>query len=480
MNILVVVIDALRASDVGCLGQKKNITPNIDELANKSMVFENSFSLSNYTDVCMSTILSGKPPREHGVTHHGTAHTEANLARIEQCAPQFLPEILNDHGYNTIGVDWMGRWHEWGYDTYGVDAGGRESATDSIPAAIFDRITDFVVDLPEPLLFPIMKQYYRRVGYNDFRVNCEELTDIAIDRIDDSGSPFFTLLHYWDVHPPYLPPEEYESQFTGDDQLDEPLDDYFGSHAKGPMSAAYQTYATGEHTTISQSKAAYDGAIRWVDEQFGRLVDHLKKTEQLDETMIVVTADHGHNFGEHGIFSDNTGLYDTSIHVPLIVHDPRRNPQRVDGLVQHTDIVPTILDFAGIDAPDDLRGNVLPKTREFAFAEAIEHRLQMVRTDDWKLIVPRDTEYLQQQYWYDGNGETELYDLAVDPNEKQNVADEYPDVVSELTDMLETEIETQNRIATEATNRTAAIEDGDMDEIKSRLNALGYADDDNV
>ncbi|WP_083857070.1 sulfatase family protein [Natrinema limicola] len=482
MNIVVVVIDALRASDVGCLGRDAETTPHIDSLADNSMVFERAFSVSNYTDVCMSTILSGKPPREHGVTHHGTAHTEENLARIEQRAPQFLPEILHDHGYNTIGVDWMGRWHEWGYDNYGVDGGGQDadSGTDSISEAIFDRITDTVVDLPEPLLFPIMKQYYRRVGYNDFRVNCEELTDIAIDRIDDSDSPTFTLLHYWDVHPPYLPPEKYESQFTGEDRPDESLEKYFGTEAKGPMSAAYQTYATGKHTTMSESKAAYDGAIKWVDEQFGRLVTYLRETNKLDETMIVVTADHGHNFGEHGIFSDNTGLYDTSVHVPLIIHDPRRDHRRVDGLVQHTDIVPTILDFAGIEAPTDLRGNVLPDTREFAFAEAIEHRMQMVRTDDWKLIIPRDLDYLRHQYWYDGDGETELYDLTEDPDETKNIANEHPDVISRLTNMLEAELETQERIVEEATDRSAAINDNDMDEIKSRLNALGYADDDNV
>ncbi|MBX0294015.1 sulfatase family protein [Haloarcula nitratireducens] len=477
MNVIVVVIDALRSSDVGCLGRKDDTTPNIDRLAEESLVFEHAFSMSNYTDVCMSNILSGKMPREHGVTHHGTAHTKANLRRIEERSPTFLPELLQENGYETIGVDWMGRWHEWGYDTYGLD---NDDGNDeqSAPEAVVNRIKDIVIELPEPLLAPIMKQYYRWMGYNDFRVNCEELTDIALDRIQDADNPFFTLLHYWDVHPPYLPPDEYK-QFSYEGE-DEPLSKYFGSDAKGPLAAEYQPYARGERTTIADSKEAYDGAISWVDEQFGRLLAHLREQEILDETMVVVTADHGHNFGEHGIFSDNCGLYDTSIHVPLIVHDPRREHQRIKGIVQHADIVPTICEFADIEVPDDLRGNILPATRQYAFAETIGQRMQMVRTDRWKLIVPNDITYLQEQYWYNGDGSVELYDLETDPTESEDISDDHPEIVERLRGTLEEELETQEQIAKAGAGRSAEINDESMDEIKSQLSALGYADDDNV
>jgi arylsulfatase A-like enzyme len=286
------------------------------------------------------------------------------------------------------------------------------------------------------------------------------------------------LLHYWDVHPPYLPPEEYKT-FEYEDK-DESLSEYFGRDAKGPLSAAYQSYARGDQTTMAESKEAYDGAVAWVDEQFGRLLSFLRTEELLDETMIVVTADHGHNFGEHGIFSDNCGLYDTSIHVPLIVHHPAAQGDRVDGIVQHTDVVPTVLDGVGIDCPDDLRGNVLPATREFAFAEAIENRIQMVRTIDWKLMVPRDTEYFKHQYWYTGDGSAELYDLTNDPDETRNVATENSSVVERLQQLLETELATQERVAEKGSKRTADIEADGLEDVKERLNALGYADDGNV
>lgn len=481
MNVVIVVVDALRASDVGCLGRTDATTPNLDALAEDSLVFERCFAASNKTDVSMSSMMSGKYPREHGITHHGTRHNDGNLTRLEKRSPRFLPELLHEHGYETIGVDWMGRWHEWGYDNYGVDSGGRDvqNTGDTLPEQVLSRVKDSVLELPDPLLTPILKQYYRHFGYEDFRVDCEELTDIAIDRIDGADKPFFTLLHYWDVHPPYLPPSEYTDQFSYDGE-DEDLTKYFDNDDKGPLSAAFQAYARGEQTTMGEAKEAYDGAIKWVDDQLGRLVTHLREEEVLDETLLVVTADHGHNFGEHDIFSDNVGLYDTSVHVPLVVHHPDHEPGRFDGLVQLTDIAPTVLNYAGIEIPDDVRGNVLPAEREYAFAESIEHRMQMIRTDRWKYIVPQDVAYLRSRSWYDGDGSVELYDLESDPGETRDVADDHPDVCERLNGLLSDELEQQSANAESGDGRDTEIDDEDMDDIKSRLNALGYADDGNV
>jgi len=480
MNVMVVVIDALRASDVGYLGRNADTTPHMDALAEQSLVFERCFAASNKTDVSMSSMMSGKYPREHGITHHGTRHNEGNLRRLEQRSPKFVPELLHDHGYTTLGIDWMGRWHEWGYDNYGVE-GGRDvqNTGDTIPEKAFSHLKDAVLELPDPILGPILKQYYRRMGYEDFRVNCEELTDIAIDRIDGAEEPFFTLLHYWDVHPPYLPPEEYIGRFDYDGE-DEHLSKYFGEGANGPLSAAFQAYARGEQTYMSEAKKAYDGAIAWVDEQLGRLLDYLRAKNLLEETLVVVTADHGHNFGEHNIFSDNVGLYDTSVHVPLLVSHPNLDPRRVNGLVQLTDIAPTVLDYAGVEVPSDVRANVLPETREYVFAESIEHRMQMLRTESWKLMIPRDIEYLKSRAWYDGDGETELYDLEADPGETTNVAADNPDTLARLEGMLEDELDTQDASSKAGSERQATIDDTDMEDIQERLSALGYADDNNV
>lgn len=481
MNVVIVVIDALRASDVGCLGRDDNITPNIDELSEDALLFENCFAASNKTDVSMSSLLSGKYPREHGITHHGTRHNDDNLRRLRQRSPKFVPELLNTQDYHTIGVDWMGRWHQWGYDDYGVDSGGRDVQNDgdTIPEIAFNRLKDQVLELPDPLLAPLMKQYYRRFGYEDFRVDCEGLTDIALNRMDSADDPFFTLLHYWDVHPPYLPPDEYIDQFEYKKE-DEHLSQYFGSDGKGPLSAAFQAYARGEQRSMSEAKRAYDGAIKWVDEQIGRIVEYLISESLMNETLLIVTADHGHNFGEHGIFSDNVGLYDSSVQVPLVVSHPEHDSNRIEDLVQLTDIAPTVLDYADVAIPGDVRANTLPETREYVFAESVEHRMQMIRTDRWKLIIPQDITYLNHQSWYDHDGNKELYDLIADPEETENVAEQNPDVVTRLCEILERELTTQQESAESGDSRDASITEVESERLQERLSALGYADDNNV
>ncbi|MFH5798940.1 sulfatase [Haladaptatus sp. CMAA 1911] len=479
MNVIIIVVDALRASDVGCYGRKENTTPNIDDLAADSFVFENAFSQSNYTDVCLSSIFSGKAPREHGVTHHGTAHTEENLKRLQQQNTKFLPEFLSDEGFETIGMDWMGRWHQWGYDEYGIKSTKNESKNISADD-LLDKFKDLAMELPDPIYKYVATKYWQRTGISDSIINCEDLTDLSIKKIEKTTEPFFMFMHYWDVHPPYLPPKEYEDKFTYDGR-NKHLSSYFNPDAKGPRSAEYKAYATGKHQTVADSKIAYDGALAWVDEQIGRMYDTLEKEGIADETMLIITADHGHNFGEHNIFSDNCSLYDTSIHIPLIIDDPTQPGKRIDRLVQHTDLLPTVLDFADIEIPDDIRGGSLPETeREYVFSEAIEHRMRTIRTKEWKLIVPEKTEYLQQQYWYDGNGVVELYDIQNDPDESRNVASENRDVVRILTRKLEEELNEQEQATDPSQNRSRSIDETDMKEIKSNLHALGYADDDNV
>lgn len=472
MNIVFIVVDALRADTVGYLSCERDTTPNLDRMAAQSLVFERAFGQANYTDVCLSSMFSGLYPREHGVLHHGASYTKQNLEAIEERGTVFLPELLSDNGFRTVGLDWMGRWHEWGYDEYGVDDDEAE-ADAGVVQTVSEMAKEPIRSLPDPLFNRIEDLYYQFGGIPDPRTDCEALTDLAIEQFEVSDEDTFMFLHYWDVHPPFLPPEEHK-QFSHDDPT--PLSTYFSPQKKGRIGGEYPVYAAGERETVGESREAYEGAVHWVDEQIGRLLTALESMNRLEETLFVVTADHGHNFGEHDIFSDNCALFDTSIHVPLLIRHPDHEPDRISGLVQHTDLFPTILEFADIEIPDYIRGNVLPQTREYVFAEAVENRMQMVRDDRWKYIRPGDVEYLREQYWYDQDGREELYDLEADPGETTNVIDNYSDEADRLAALLDEELERQAAYVERTDSSGRRISEDELDSIQESLQALGYAD----
>jgi len=472
MDVVLIVVDALRFSDVGCYGREADITPNIDRIAEEGVVFERAFSQSNYTEVCLSSIMSGKAPAGHGVQYHGASYTEENIAGIGETGTEFLPQTLSEQGYTTVGLDWMGRWHGWGYDEYGVGEESEPGTSDRIR----DTLKTGIKRLPDPVVDRLQNLSYRLSGVPDPRADCEQLTDLAVDAVDRIDDDLFLFLHYWDVHPPFLPPDEYDHfEYDGEDRH---LSEFFASDAKGRQGGEYAPYVTGERETLADSKEAYDGTVAWVDEQIGRLYDHLAEAGRPDETLFVVTADHGHYFGEHGIFSDNCGLYDGSVRVPLVVHHPDLPPQRVPGLVQHTDLRPTVHDFLDLPIPDDVRGNVLPETREYVFAEAVESRMRMIRTEDWKFIRPLDVAYLRNQYWYDQDGADELYDLNEDPGETTNVADDYSDVAAEMEVLLERELEEQRSVERSSGGTVEDdISDEEIASVRSNLQSLGYLDE---
>jgi arylsulfatase A-like enzyme len=475
MDTILIVVDALRRADVGCYGRVDDTTPNLDRIAADSLVFDHAFSQSNYTDICLSSLLSGKAPNGHGVNYHGASFTEENLEAIAETNTEFLPQVLSRNGIETVGLDWMGRWHRWGYDEYGV---GESETEPALSDRLFSIVKPGIKQLPSSIVNRFQNLSYRLTGIPDPRADCEQLTDLAIERLRQSSDDIFMFAHYWDVHPPFLPPAEYEEQFTYDGD-DRHLSEFFNSDAKGRRGGEYAAFVTGRHETLADSKEAYDGAIAWVDAQIGRLYDHLKETGRLDETLLIVTADHGHFFGEHDIFSDNCSLYDGAVQVPLIIHHPDYEADRIEGLVQHTDVRPTIHDFYNIPVPSHLRGNLLPtKTREYVFAEAVEQRLRMIRTDRWKLIQPLDVDYLTSQYWYDQGGAVELYDLETDPSETNNVAETHPTVVADLESTLKKELDAQRTIE-RAGERGAkgSVSDEEIASVRSNLQSLGYLDE---
>ncbi|MCK5438745.1 MAG: sulfatase-like hydrolase/transferase, partial [Gemmatimonadetes bacterium] len=253
-----------------------------------------------------------------------------------------------------------------------------------------------------------------------------QLTDAALQWLEsqrDDSRPFFLYLHYMDPHTSYIAPEPFYSKYST--EFESSLD---GNH--GPI-VAFNEEGSPEPTADDVEKllALYDGEIEYWDTQFGRLVEYFETSGLIDETIVVVTADHGEAFWEHELF-EHRGVFQENISVPMIFRVPGVEPRRIDSWVQMTDIGPTVVDLVGVE-----RG---PNWVGLSHAEAIrsnEPVQEQAVSSEWAgeriLITPQGLKILI------GHGEPRLYDLDVDPGETQNLATRRPEDLARLKTILD-------------------------------------------
>jgi arylsulfatase A-like enzyme len=421
LNIILIVIDALRARNLGCYNKEAQSSPNIDRIAEKGILFENCYACWNTTDQSLTSILTGRYPRTHGIIHHGDKITAADLKTFESLNTKLLAEILKKKGYKTFAVDWMGRWFKKGFDFYGyklkknllrrfiynlfslpylhlkyilanisllkIYAGKRKSSTRSNWKGLKDVLRTF--------RFTFELAIIQDAGH---------LTNLAQELIDEvKNEKFFLFLHYWDTHSPYNCPKKYS---PGRKKARDPVDIYLSK---------------------------YYGAVNYVDHNIGKLLEFLKENNLMDNTLLILTSDHGESLNEHDIFFDHHGLYDETTHVPFILNNPRgfMNTGKINEFVQHIDLVPTLchllnivgeeFEFDGVSLMGLINGEK-DKIRDFAFSEeSYVQRKLALRTSHYKYIFAPDgvgkCNYCQKVH----NGPEELYDLDNNPQETVNI-----------------------------------------------------------
>lgn len=431
-NIILIVIDALRARNLGCYGGDRGSSPNIDKIADKGVLFEDVYCSWNTTDQSLTAILSGRYPRTHGIVHHGDKITPEDLNAFETLNVRLLSQILQENGYETLAVDWMARWFKRGFDYYGYNP----------ERNLLRKLVYYIITLPyvhlkyiaahlgllriyskkrrftAASLWKGIKDVFRTFLFTFELARIQDacfVTGLAEKLIKKSRKEnFFLFLHYWDTHTPYKCPRN------------------FFEKQKGRM------------TSKEVLLAKYNGAVRYVDQQMGRLVDSLREERLLEDTLIIITSDHGESLTEHDIFFDHHGLYDVTTHVPLILYYPKAfsEPKKVKGLVQHIDLVPTLYELLNIKYTGyELDGaSLMPlirgekrEIRQFVFnEESYVQRKIGFRTKKFKYILSPDgvgmCNYCQQVH----GGEEELYNLEVDPEEKVNIAVESKIMADEM------------------------------------------------
>ena len=356
-NVILITAESLRADRLGTYGYKRNTTPNIDRLAEESLVFTDAVSPSGATAHSISQIMSSK------YLHADNISEEIDIGQVYFRYENSLVDKINQAGYSTVGIAPHTNLQEFqgfgkNFDTY---LNPLPHLTDYTKIETF-RENKYLI-FPE---FEPLKKYLKET-------EADELTEMAVSQIEKQNSSYFMWLHYMDPHTPYMPPErEYV--------------DYFRQNLSGKKNHIGYYNLFGEKLNITERqkerlKNLYDSEVRFLDEHIGSLVDHLKETDQLDDTVIIFTGDHGECLGEHRLINHNR-LYRCSVNVPMLVHIPGEGHERIDTPVSGIDIMPTILDVLNIKTDRVTRGESMLKPEEerrgYRYLEMAENHYRLI------------------------------------------------------------------------------------------------------
>ena len=395
-NIILLGIDSILADHMSCYGYHRHTTPHIDRFAQGGTLFERTYSAHIPTTSAYSSMLTGMDcfgTQVVALRHKGPLRPDV----------QTLPEILNNAGYNTTCLGFSGNPASRGFDTY--------------------------------LDFPGWGNWNE--GRSPKAQNLNNVAIPELDRLAKKKNPFFLFLRHMDPHAPYLPPEPYERMFYHGNECDPKNKSMEPVMSFKPFCDFFASWMPPGITDKDYVIAQYDGAVAYMDACIQTIFNALEAHGIYDETIVILNGDHGETLYDHECWFDHHGIYDVTLHVPLIIRYPGVVPanQRVNGYNQHKDLVPTILDLAGIQPKGIefdgrslmtmVRGEVPSFESEFYITECTWMRKHGWRTPQWKLIVALEPDFHFKP-------EIELYNLVEDPHENNNLAETHPDVVKML------------------------------------------------
>ncbi len=399
-NIILLTADSLRVDRLGCYAPspKPSLTPNLDNLARRGILFTDVYAQGPYTAFSLPSIFTGKYPcRLRPMTR--AIRWEQPTGVLVEGTPTFV-EMLRAGGYHTAAF----HSNPLVSRLFGFDKG-------------FDVFYDDVLASSRSLPSKVKLNAARlqRIFRVDPYLGARALNAKVLRWLQTAPQPFFLWVHYMDTHGPYLARKVLKYVSRGERLWQ-----------KSKNSPTYITPA--ERAELLHN---YHNQIEALDAELGQLWQAFADQGLFDSSLIIFSADHGEEFFEHGGYSHTPKLYDELLHVPMIVSLPGAAPAVVSELAALIQIAPTIVDYAGlsdVDAAFDV-GSLLPllcgqfhRSPEFVLAEAgaEAHANVCVRTKQWKLI------------FRDKGAVTELYDLSRDPLEKLNLAEEHPHRVREL------------------------------------------------
>jgi arylsulfatase A-like enzyme len=409
-NVIVLVMDTVRADHLSVYGYGRETTPNLKRLAEDSAVYERAISASDFTLTSHATLFTGTYGSWHG------AHCQPPDADYGQPLAAGVPtlaEMLSSKGYRTMGVAanlyLRGDFGlERGFQTFRIPRPVPLLAAESwyMLRNGIRRALNRVVDTSQ-----FDRLYSRGVEINQTFFEMVKETDL-------SQAPFFAFFNYMDAHFPYIPPAPFDRLFPGKDRrmLQDDLETVQSRVVNGESLPEGYT---------SHSVSQYDGGIAYIDFQIGQIVHWLKDQKLYDNTMIIVTSDHGEAFGEKKFFLHGNSSYQNLLHVALLVKYPNSAHKGVvEQPVSTTDVVPTVLDILRLPIPPTVQGkNLLDaaslQPREIfgeSFPCPVIHTLECVRGCMIRSVIAWPNKFITSS-----SGKYESYDLSNDPDETRNL-----------------------------------------------------------
>ncbi len=484
-NIIIVVVDALRASNLGCYGYPLNTSPQLDAFAETSLLFDEAYACTVRTDPAFTSISTGFYPTHHGVLNHANRIQPGELARLPDIL--FLAEILRAEGFETYGLDFLSRWHKRGFDYYI----GLEDSPKSGRMKVINAVRDLFNIHPgsrlqsllekTPLYNFLLKTLFSK-GSTPYWP-ADRLVDLALRKLEDNPERRkFIFLHFWDTHSPYYPPKKYEEMFARENYgaLYPESDKAVAEIEKticSPLTRFFFRQMAAGKSRAEDLIRAYDGEIRFVDDALGRL---LKNTGEDD--LVLITADHGESLTEHKIYFTHEGVYRPTLHIPFLLLYPNCPQKRIKKMIQTIDILPTVLDLAGVDTPENLDGQSLLKIiennnsqREYSFAVNYSglRKEAAVFSENYKYISAVTPDSAVCEFCGKIHRPTEeLYNLRKDPGEKQNIVELEKLKAEKLRNVLERFMKGGER--KESVRREKTWSKTEEEEVKKRLKSLGY------
>ncbi len=406
-NLLFLVMDTTRRDRLSAYGHPLPTSPTLERLAREGTLFAQATAQATYTLTSHACMLTGLLPSEH----KATMRTERLNARYVS-----LPELMNDHGMrsaafvaNRVLRNETGVARGFGHYDDLVD-----------PEVCYTSVWDVIHNAQSlaAKLVPALRFNSQPHWFEDHQRPAEDQNEAILSWLDDNvGDPFFLFVNYYDPHWPYLPSEEFRKKF------EIPYDGPVTGHLFRADDFPPDYELTEEDNRYLLS--LYDAEIAYLDHHIGQLLDRMAEKGLLEDTLLVITSDHGEYFGEHDYYSHKE-LYETVVNVPLLFHLPGTVPagRVIETPVQLIDILPTIVELGGIELPEPVRGtSLMPAfSGEDGIALDADRLIHGEDYDHWQSVrrMAR-VGAMKLIKSYDGQTNEELYDLNADPGELRNL-----------------------------------------------------------